>query len=148
MKKDIEESAWETDADGKRFRRIGNTLEYEMEVLVNGVYVPESRLSGAKSKKVDYQRFEEKQLRTFCPFTETKCSENKCALFLDGCALAQLSDRQPTKATEGLQCPLSRNGYKCHINCALYRNGCILAAPLLNKKEIEICQNLTTTQED
>lgn len=70
--------------------------------------------------------------RKNCPLADgmnTDCTNEKCALYLNGCTLARLTDRPPAKATEGLQCPLSKYRFKCRTDCALYnKTGCTLTA--------------------
>ena len=72
-----------------------------------------------------------------CPFREgidTSCEREKCALFLDGCALSRIGG-QPAKDTRGKMCPLNVYRKACRSDCALYKNGCSLAAAVNQKGE-------------
>ena len=154
MKKDIEESAWETDADGKRFRRIGNTLEYEMEVFVNGCYVPASQAESFRAEAESAEKLRKEALKKatnrpelkICPFSNgfnNNCKREKCRLFVNGrCAIAIIADTNGAKQTDDKPtqetCPFSIYG-RCR-DCALNNNGCAfvrLAEATYNKVESE-----------
>ena len=125
----------------QRYRMNGGIKEYEMMVRIDGIEIPQSQLTAyhERKKAAEQARKEaEKNApppppRKNCPFADgmnTDCTQEKCALFLNGgCTLAQISDRPPAKATEGLQCPLSKYRHKCRTDCALYnKTGCTLTA--------------------
>ena len=129
-----EPGEWQTDEHGKRYRRIGNCKEYEMEI--NGI--PESvfhRSQQAQKEQrarelADEQRraAEKAAQRRNCPFIDsnsrnTDCTREACALFMDGCTLARAT---PAQDTQGKQCPFSRYRSKCRTDCALYRGGCTI----------------------
>ena len=129
-----EPGEWETDKNGRRFRRVGTSIEYEMEI--NGVPQSVFLESNRRMKEQREKQLKEEQakaaeraaLRRNCPFKDsnnriTDCDREKCALFLDGCTLARLT---PAKDTEGLQCPFDNYRRKCRTDCALYKGGCTL----------------------
>ena len=135
-----EPSEWQVDEQGRRFRMIGNVKEYEPTIRIDGIEIPQSDLAAyhERKKAAEAARKEaEKKAQAvrpapqFCPFNSglrTECNGEKCALYLDGCTLARLTDRPAAKATEGLQCPICRYNYNCRTDCTLYENGCKLTA--------------------
>ena len=130
-----EPGEWQTDKYGKRYRKVGNCIEYEPEI--NGIPQSVFFRSQKAQKEADAKRYAEERRkaaeraaqRRNCPFRDsnsmnTDCEREKCALFVDGCTLARLT---AAKATEGLQCPFSKYNYKCRTDCALYNvTGCTL----------------------
>ena len=141
-----EPGEWQTDEHGRRYRMIGNCKEFEPEI--NGI--PESvffrsqqaqREQRARELAEEQRRAAERAAqRRNCPFRDgmqTDCSREACALFLNGCTLTRLTDRPPAKATQGLQCPLSKYRAKCREDCALYKNGCTLTAIKTNRESEE-----------
>ena len=130
----------------RRYRMIGNVKEYEMNVTVDGITIPQSQLTAYhESKKAAEQARKEAEKnapptppRKNCPFSDgmqTDCKREACAIFLNGgCTIAQISDRPPAKATEGLQCPFDRYKRKCRTDCALYKGGCTLTGIKTNKE--------------
>ena len=129
---------WQVDPKtGERYRMIGRIKEYELMVRVDGIEIPQSQLADYHKRKKEAEqarREAEKKKpapppRKNCPLADgmnTDCTNEKCALYLNGCTLARLTDRPPAKATEGLQCPFSKYNYKCRTDCALYKGGCTL----------------------
>ena len=72
-----------------------------------------------------------------CPFREgidTSCELEKCALFLEGCALSRIGGK-PEIDTRGKKCPLNVYRQPCRSDCALYKNGCSLVAAINEKGE-------------
>lgn len=63
MTKQVETGEWEVDESGKRFRRIGNTLEYEMEVFVNGCYVPASQAESFRAEAESAEKLRKEALK-------------------------------------------------------------------------------------
>lgn len=123
---------WERDERGRRYRRAGDLIEYEMEIggVPQSVFLESNRLmrEQLKNQLKEEQREAERlrQLRRHCPFAtgmQNDCIREKCALFLDGCALGATS---AAKETEGLRCPLSARRTACRTDCALYKGGCAL----------------------
>ena len=136
---------WQVDENnGKRYRMVGTIREYEMDV--NGV--PQSVFieSNKRDRKRREEQIKEEQRkaaeaaaqRRNCPFRDglnTDCSREACALFLNGCTLAQLTCRPPVKDTAGLICPLDRYRSKCRTDCAIYKNGCVFTAIITESEE-------------
>lgn len=139
---------WEVEPEtGRRFRRIGrDCIEYEMQVYVDGIPVPQSELEAhnARIKEVEARMREEARRaaeaapKASCPFKDglvTTCTGEKCALFLNGgCAIAQLIPGTPARTKKG-QCPISRAARACSEDCALYAGGCRLTAVKINESE-------------
>lgn len=139
-----EPSEWQEEVNQyggvRRYRMIGNCKEYEMDVTVDGIEIPQSELTAyhERKKAAEQARKEAEKNRPAppppknCPFADgmqTTCAREKCALYMGGCTLAQISDRPPAKATEGLQCPFSKYKSKCRKDCSLYnKTGCTLTA--------------------
>lgn len=136
-----EPGEWQTDENGRRFRKIGDScIEYEPEI--NGI--PKSKFfayqkaqkerEAAEAERRKREAADKELLRRHCPIMDDNgknadCSREKCALFMNGCALARLTgDRSPARDTKGLQCPFSTTKRACRIDCALYKGGCALTA--------------------
>jgi hypothetical protein len=134
---------WQTDENGRRFRKVGNVIEYEMEI--NGI--PRSQFFASQKankeareaqQKAEQQRMREAAaVRRDCPFNDNlhrDCTREQCALFNGkSCTFASLT---PAKDTEGLTCPFNKYHYKCRKDCALYHNGCTLTG-IATKNERE-----------
>ena len=150
-RKELEPGEWQEEVNQyggvRRYRMIGNCKEYEMDVTVDGITIPQSQLEDYHRRKKEAEqarREAEKNApppppRKNCPLADgmnTDCTNEKCALYLNGCTLARLTDRPPAKATEGLQCPFSKYNYKCRTDCALYKGGCTLTG-ITTKNESE-----------
>ena len=130
-----EPGEWETDKNGRRFRRVGNCIEYEPEI--NGIpqsvfFASQKRQAEQRAAELEREKKEAAERaakRRNCPFIDsngrnTDCSREACALFIgESCTLARLT---PAQDTEGLQCPFSRYRHKCRKDCALYKGGCTL----------------------
>lgn len=139
-----EPGEWEVDEHGKRFRRVGNIIEYEMMISVaGGIEIPESELDEyhRRQKEAEERRkaaaLEELKNRPepkSCPFSDgcnNTCKREGCPLFLKGkCAIAILADAHgteqtdQTEQTQAAKCPFSIYG-RCK-GCALFNNGCAL----------------------
>ena len=135
---------WEVDENGKRFRRVGKAIEYEMMISVaGGIEIPESELEeyNRRQKEAEEKRkaaaMEELKNRPepkSCPFSSgnyNTCKREGCPLFLKGkCAIAILADAHGTEQTDqaeqtqATKCPFSIYG-RCK-GCALFNNGCAL----------------------
>lgn len=138
---------WQVEPEtGKRFRKIGNCIEYEMMIHTGGVVVPQSELEAhnARMREADKRAREEARRaaeaapKAFCPFKDglvTTCNGEKCALFVnDKCAIAQIITGTPARTKKG-QCPISRAARPCTEDCALYAGGCKLTAIKNNESE-------------
>lgn len=123
----------EVDQYGKRFRRVGNCIEYEPEIngMPRSVFFASQK---AQKKRDEENRKREAEERAAartgkeCPFkigrNNVKCScEKSCAFYLDtGCAFARM-DTPATKDTKDMDCIIAR---KCNERCAMYNHGCTL----------------------
>ena len=108
----------EVDQHGKRFRKIGNCIEYEPEI--NGI--PQSVFFASQKAQ------EAARTGRTCPFKvgqnsiKTSC-EKSCAFYVDtACILARM-DTPATKDTKDMDCIIAR---KCNERCAMYNHGCTL----------------------
>lgn len=127
---------WQRDEWGKRFRRVGNCIEYAtiIETTDGPFYEDELREYQKRKKQQEEQRLKELQSRSvqeqirICPFKasrneiDTKCKPD-CAFYDDSACVFTRTDRKPSKDTKGRYCPIGRN---CHTDCAMYNNGCVL----------------------
>lgn len=138
----MDNNEWETDPKtGKRFRRVGQIIEHEMEIHTNGFVVPQSELAEfhKQRKAAEKKRREEAQQKTAeeaakpnysCPFSNSmnnRCRREECALFLDGrCSFAIIADAHATDQpiAKGAKCPFSVYG-RCE-SCALNNGGCAI----------------------
>ena len=151
-----ESAKWETDPkSGRKFKRIGHTIEYETMIQTAGGLIPESQLAEHQQR---YREAEERRSaeqaealtesheHKDCPFSDSlrnACKRDKCALFIDGeCALSIIANThgtdyaEQTHKTHAAKCPFSIYG-DCE-NCALYNNGCAfvrIAAATKHKKK-------------
>lgn len=141
-------SEWQTETTPygaqRRYRMRGGIKEYEMMVTIGGIEVPESELSSfhERNKAIEGAKRAEMlraannmQTIKLCPFKantmQSKCINEACALYADGCTLAEIGE--PTKQTANLKCPLTNRN--CTNDCALFRDqGCTLTA-LKNERE-------------
>ena len=130
---------WEVDEHGKRFRRVGKAIEYEMMISVaGGVEIPESEIDEyhRRQKEAEERRkaaaLEELKNRPepkSCPFSSgnyNTCKREKCGLFLNGaCAISTIADATGAEvSTNGKSCPFSPSA-NCG-DCALNNHGCAL----------------------
>lgn len=116
---------WQIDKDGRKFRKVGNSIEYATRITTTrGTYYEDDIKAGILSKDTpaDPQEAAPKT-RTNCPFkkgVKPACSD-ECAFYRgSGCAFKGDSGVK----TEGRYCPFT-NG-PCMDTCALYANGCTL----------------------
>lgn len=130
---------WEIDAQGKRYRRVGHSIEYEPEITVaGGITIPISQLDDYNQRMKEQEEMARKRAaeapkppRKECPFAISggmthECAREKCAVFNgDACGLSMLAETAPAE-TKGKRCPFS--AYVCRQDCTLYKSGCILAA--------------------
>lgn len=149
-RQEIEPGEWQEEVNQyggvRRYRMVGNCKEYEMDVTVDGITIPQSQLTAyherkkaAQAAQIEAERKRAAQAKPprNCPLSDgmnTQCTQEKCALYMDGCTLARWN---AAKATEGLQCPLSKYKSKCRTDCALYRGGCTFTGITTTKTESE-----------
>ena len=113
---------WEVDKHGKRFRKVGNIIEYEMEYTFPRIKKdPEKDAQALMEANEKYKRL---HTGKGCPFKDglnTECL-TECALYGNtACALA-MKETPPDKGTSGKKCPIYKRD--CNEDCALYFNGC------------------------
>lgn len=95
-----EPGEWQTDKYGKRYRKVGNCIEYEPEI--DGIPQSVFFRSQKAQKEQREKQLKEEQTRAAeraaqrrnCPFRDgmqTDCTRETCALFMDGCTLARLT---------------------------------------------------------
>lgn len=140
--KKLEPGEWQVDEHGKRFRRVGNAIEYEMMISVaGGIEIPESELdeyhrrqkeAEEKRKAAAMEELKNRPEPRSCPFSSgnyNTCKREGCPLFLKGkCSIATIADASGVEIGEapakGSKCPFSIYG-RCE-GCALFNNGCAL----------------------
>lgn len=133
---------WQIDLlTGKRFRMVGNIMEYEPTTLVNGIEIPDSQLAdfNRRSKEEEDRRkaAAAEKLKNLpepknCPFMDGMndlCRREKCKIFIKGkCSIAVLADSAGVTIEEtpttGAKCPFSVYG-NCN-GCALFNGGCAI----------------------
>lgn len=125
---------WQIDErTGKRFRKIGNCIEYEMEygnVPASVFFASQKKQKEADEERRKREAAEQEAARTgrTCPFKvgqnsiKTSC-EKSCAFYVDtACILARM-DSPATRDTKNMDCIIAR---KCNETCAMYNHGCTL----------------------
>ena len=122
MSKEIKPGAWETETNQwggvRRFRWVGNTKEYETEVVTTHGTYTQSQIDKGTSKPKTVAP-EAKTDSKYCPFK----SGNRVLCRKD-CAFWSESGCMQSADTEGKKCPLSL--YLCGDSCKLFDNGCSL----------------------
>ena len=129
---------WEVDQNGRRFRRVGNCIEYAMTINTVGageVYadlLPEIQKhlkeQEEQRRKAEAAALAAAQTGKDCPFkigrNDLKCScEKSCAFYQDTACIFARMDRPATKDTKDMDCIIAR---KCNERCAMYNHGCTL----------------------
>lgn len=129
---------WEVDQNGRRFRRVGNCIEYAMTISTVGageVYADQLPEIQKHLKEQEEQRRKAEaaalaaaQTGKDCPFkigrNDLKCScEKSCAFYADTACIFARMDRPATKDTKDMDCIIAR---KCNERCAMYNHGCTL----------------------
>lgn len=127
-------SEWQYDKLGRKYRRVGNSIEYAPTVTVDGIEVYQDELEEHhRRNKEAAQRFLEEEQRKaqkldtgkICPLQDplhiaTKCRTD-CAFYTDtGCIMKRRPAQDDTK---GKRCPYMRT---CQESCALYDQGCTI----------------------
>ena len=122
----------EVDPFGRRYRKIGNCIEYEPEI--NGI--PQSvffasqeaqKIRDEEKRKREAEAIRQAQTNRDCPFKtgrnslKTSC-EKDCPFYDGGCVLANATTT-PTAETDGRYCPIAG---RCNARCAMYNHGCKL----------------------
>ncbi len=127
---------WQYDEQGRKFRKVGSSIEYAMKIHTSGGDVYAAELEDhnrrIREQKEEYYKKQREAVAAMpqaeCPFKiargglHTKCDPD-CAFFNDAaCMIA--SNKKPSKDTEGKYCPVCRI---CRTSCAMYDGGCKLA---------------------
>lgn len=124
--KSPEIGGWETDQNGKRFRRMGGCIEYEPEISINGMMIPVSQAEEVRKRIKEADEIAKKERAEAeakldrlgsCPFSRGMSSrcKTRCAFYSEeGC--------MKSTETRGRLCPISN--YSCSEDCMLYNNGC------------------------
>lgn len=129
---------WQTDERGKRYRMVGNIVEYAPTINTahsGTVYMDDlPEIHKRQKEREEQQRKQEIAARAaaetgrICPFKEgknqlhAKC-EKSCAFYADTACVFARMDIQPTRDTKGMDCIIAR---KCNEICAMYNQGCTL----------------------
>lgn len=115
---------WEVDKYGKRFRKVGNCIEHEMEFSF-----PQTKKDPEKARR-ELQKAQEREAKRHtgkdCPFKNginTECIK-ACALYGNTVCTLTAKETPPDNKTSGKDCPLNVYSKKCNEKCALYFNGC------------------------
>lgn len=135
-RKEIRVGEWELDKYGRKFRRVGNAIEYAPEIMTTGGIVRADDLEAHNERmKQERERQEqerrekrEKEPKGRCPLkhsTIVKC-ESTCVLY-DGSGCMLASGRAETD-TAGKTCPFT--GGQCNDVCMLYVGGCMIVERL------------------
>ena len=123
----------EIDANGKRFRKIGNCIEYEPTIggFPRSVFFASQKAQKAADEERRKREAEElvaaRTGRT-CPFKEgrnnikTSC-EKSCAFYVGTACVFTRMDSPATRDTKNMDCIIAR---KCNETCAMYNHGCTL----------------------
>lgn len=127
---------WETDANGRQFRKVGNCIEYRPTIETSGgVFYQDEvgdamkrmKMQAEEQRKRDAEAMRQAQTNRDCPFkhgrnqVKTSC-EKDCNFYDGGCVLANATTT-PTKDTNGKYCPIAG---RCNDRCAMYNHGCKL----------------------
>ena len=134
-----EPSEWQVDENGKRYRMVGNIVEYAptIHTAYSGtVYLDNlPEINRRRQEREEQQRKQENEARAaaetgrVCPFKEgrnqlhTKC-EKSCIFYADTACVFASMDAQPTRDTKDMDCLITRK--RCGEVCAMYHHGCTL----------------------
>ena len=126
---------WQYDEWGRKFRKVGNSIEYAtiLETTHGSVYADELEAHQERWKQEDEKRIKEQKhskeiLQKICPFKIGKhgvyvnCNSD-CVLYDDSACILTITDMNPTKDTKDRYCPISG---RCKEKCAMYAHGCKL----------------------
>ena len=132
MKKQREEivvGEWQRDASGRRYRKIGDCIEYAMEITTTHGTMYADDLAKYNKRVVEQPAPEKpKVIGKSCPVKAFRNNmhgncDTDCAFYNgSGCRFGVL-DPEHTTDTKNKYCPFMN---KCIDTCALYRNGCTL----------------------
>ena len=127
-------SEWQYDKFGKKYRKIGNCIEYCPTVTIDGIEVYQDEVEEfnrnrkeamERNRQEENNRIQQQQTRKVCPLNrfasfQPECKTD-CGLYRPtGCAMKHT---QATQDTQGRPCPFLR---KCDPSCAMYDHGCTM----------------------
>lgn len=120
MKRETPEyGPWEVDSNGKRFRRLGNCIEYEPTISTTFGDLTQRQLAEMNARAKDKPPFVPIQTEPtkYCPFksgVHTNCDKEACAWYTeDGCA------KKCPHPAPGKKCPYTKTS--CANDCALMK---------------------------
>ena len=131
----IECGEWQFDEMGRKYRKIGNCIEYAPtitttcgNVLIDDLPKIQKKVneSAEKQRKETLSQLKQAPNRS-CPFKKGKNSihtncESSCAFYENNsCIFA--SSINPDHETKGNYCPISGT---CYESCSMYNHGCTL----------------------
>lgn len=140
-KEPIEVGAWQYDSMGRKFRKVGNSIEYAARIMTSSgtVYEDELEDHNRRMKAQTDQIMKERQEAIKAAYTGRKCPfkearggmhticEKSCAFYEyenNICNFANMNAPAP-QDTKNKQCPIV--GRLCHGDigdaCAMYYNG-------------------------
>lgn len=103
---------WMVDSNGKRYRKVGNIIEYEPTIMTtNGVVSMERVGETVRTEPLKQEKL------MLCPLKDLLKCDPRC-VFRSGerCTFGEHGEKP------GDLCPFT--GTKCSIQCALYNEGC------------------------
>ena len=105
---------WKIDKNGKRYRKVGNVIEYETEVTTTCGVVPMGRLNEVvKTEK----RTPKHEKLILCPLRDLlKCRPDCVFRSGERCTFGKHGEKP------GEICPFTGRG--CTSDCGFYDNGC------------------------
>ena len=147
MRKEVVPGEWQEDANGKKYRMVGNIKEYETTIRIGGVEIPESQLEDYNKRRkereqaaLQAQKAEAARKAALpkyhCPFNHnglnSVCRNDECAFFNGNDCIIRQVDAEP-KASQGKRCPIDIYNRQCNNDCAFYKDkGCILPGIISN----------------
>lgn len=123
----------------KRYRMFGNSREWEPEIIIGGICIPESKADAVRAElrrqKEEMRKKEdeaERKPKGRCPFKKSPRSSanacnSGCAMFRDGnCNIRRVFDQSEVVIVDTADkwCPIRSSG--CSSDCTLYDNGCVI----------------------
>lgn len=143
--KKIVPGGWEVDEHGRRFRRMGNCIEYAMTVqtMAGEVYFDDLDEHNRRMKEQAEERRQAEIKALQAGITERNCPfkmgrnlikiscEKSCTFYMDtSCAFANMNTRG-IKDTKGTGCIIAG---RCNERCAMYNEGCTLINMFMDLK--------------
>lgn len=137
-KEEVIPGNWEYDQRGRKFRRVGNNIEYAAKVLTSSGEIYEDELQAhnewmrEQSKRILKERqaaAREAHTGRSCPFKvmkggmHTACQKD-CAFYRsEACSFSDMKEPAAVD-TKGVFCPIV--GRPCREDCGMYNSGCTL----------------------